>query len=119
MIRRLEKVLIALGFLDSSQEKWERTAGIWLFSALAIGAIFLVVVIFDELLLDQRFNSILRPIGLLVFLSFFAGAGYWGVNARKHDPRSGDTLGWRGWAFILILLGIACAHVFIYISAST
>ena len=118
MIQRLEKVLIAIGLLDTSQEQWERTAGVWMFSGLAVLALLLIIVIFDDLLLDRRFNFVLRPIGLLGLLFLIAGAGYWGINARRHSPRAGGKLGWRAWAFILLLIVIASAHVFNYISAS-
>lgn len=117
MIRRLENALIALGLLDASHEKWERTAGVWMFASLAFGGILLAAFIFDELLLDRRFNSVLRLIALVTLLSFFASVGYWGINARRHDPRTRGKLGWRALVFLLFLGGIACMHVFNYISA--
>ena len=87
MIRRLEKVLISIGLLDSSLEKWERTAGIWMSGTLAIRILPLAAVVFDDLLLDRRFNSSPRPIGLVILLSFFAGAGYWVIMGVALVPR--------------------------------
>ena len=118
MIRRFEELLIAIGLLDADREAWERTAAVWLFGALAIGFFMLAAVIVDDLLFDRRFNHFLRTIALIVLLSFFAGVAYWGISARRNDPRAQGKMGLRAWVYLLLLAGIACVHVFNYLAAN-
>ena len=118
MIRRFEKLLIAIGLLDASRDEWERTGAVWIFGSVAIGIVVLAAVIVDDLLFDRLFNPFLRPIGLLVLLSFFAGAGYWAISVRRNDPRAQGKLDWRAWVALLILAGVALAQVFNYVAAN-
>ena len=119
MFRRLEKAFIAIGLLDPALQKWERSAGVWILSTLAVGMFLLAIVIVDDLLLNRRFSPFLRPTGLVVLLSLFAGAGYWVVSTRRHDPGARGRLGWRSWVALLILIGIACLQAFNYFSAGS
>lgn len=111
MYKRLEKALIATELLDPSQDDWERRTGVWLFSSIAAGIPYLVIVVVDDVFLDRLLNPGLRIIGLIILLSIVASIGYWSVRAKGRSPRVPGDVDWRKWLVLILLLVTAALHV--------
>ena len=84
LYKRIETFLIAVGLLSQAAFKWERVAGVWFFCTLGAMALLLTVGIIDIMFLDRLLFPVLRPLGIIAFVSLFgavalyiAAVNYW------------------------------------------